>query len=422
MPIRATGYSRKSAADLLRGEDGVLRLSKPYLKQLCKEMEQYTTPNLNDQLYLHFKGFQRLEALEEYTGLRCLWLEGNGLSKLENLETLTELRGLYCQQNCIRVIENIEKLTLLDTLNLSNNSVSKIEGLEFNTALTTLNLAHNHISDIESLRGLLDCPSIRIVDLSNNTIADPDVLTVFEQMPELRVLNVMGNEFIRKIPHYRKTMIVRCKNLSYLDDRPIFPKERVCAEAFMEGGRQAEREAREKFVQAEREREARGIQHLLDIQARARQEAALGIDGDADRTDSEAEDEDVNENKPKDLPNIYDQMSGNIPQNLSAWEPAPDIESYNPEEAITGPKAADIDLFDDDDEYEMEPIETIRPLNRMTITCQDSDSEEDEDDDIANIPALECVDLETGEVSLGDAKPQAKKLIEVIGDDVYDLD
>lgn len=74
-------------------------------------------------------------------------------------------------------------------------------------------------------------------------------------MPELRVLNVMGNEFIRKIPHYRKTMIVRCKNLSYLDDRPIFPKERVCAEAFMEGGRQAEREAREKFVQAERERE-----------------------------------------------------------------------------------------------------------------------------------------------------------------------
>lgn len=48
--------SRRSAQELLRDEDGDLNLSKEYLKQLCKEMKQYTTPYLNDQLYLHFKG------------------------------------------------------------------------------------------------------------------------------------------------------------------------------------------------------------------------------------------------------------------------------------------------------------------------------------------------------------------------------
>jgi dynein assembly factor 1 len=45
----------------------------------------YTTPSLNDCLYLHYKGFDRIENLEEFTGLKVIYLEGNGLGKIEGL-------------------------------------------------------------------------------------------------------------------------------------------------------------------------------------------------------------------------------------------------------------------------------------------------------------------------------------------------
>lgn len=43
------------------------------------------TPELNEVLYLHYKGFTNISNLEKYTGLKTIWLEHNAITKIENI-------------------------------------------------------------------------------------------------------------------------------------------------------------------------------------------------------------------------------------------------------------------------------------------------------------------------------------------------
>ena len=255
------GNYRSNAFMKKEPEEHQNRITKEFIKKLLRsDMKQYyCTPSLNDILYLHYKGFDAIENLEEFTELKVLYIEGNAIGKIENLGFCNKLKCLYLQENLVRKIENLENLEDLVSLNLSDNLIEVIEGLGNNQKLENLQLKRNRIGihglvDIEHLRQL---KSVGALDISNNAI-DCDnyeeFISILEDMTSLAVLYLQNNPICKKIPNYRKTLTVKLKNLKYLDDRPIFPEERRFAEAFYTGGIEAEKIERQKFKDEEEEK------------------------------------------------------------------------------------------------------------------------------------------------------------------------
>jgi len=255
-----------------------MQIDQKYLKKLCRDQNLYSTPELNDKLYLHYKGFPRIENLEAYTGLKVLYFEGNGFSRIEGLDHQPELRSLYLQENLIETIENLSNVPLLHTLNLNQNQIDRIEFGKLSPLknLNTLLLSQNRLRSLEALKGLIDCPSISVLDISRNHIEDIAIVDLLEEcLPNLRVLYLKENPVVSQIPSYRKTIISRLKNLTYLDERPVDNDERRTSEAWARGGSEAEREER-KLIRSEQEsRELRNFQLFEDMIARARLECGL---------------------------------------------------------------------------------------------------------------------------------------------------
>uniref|UniRef100_A0A3Q3MPZ6 Uncharacterized protein n=1 Tax=Mastacembelus armatus TaxID=205130 RepID=A0A3Q3MPZ6_9TELE len=189
--------------------------------------------------------------------------------RIENLDAQTDLRCLFLQQDLIHKLENLEPLKKLCSLNVSNNYILTIDNIGCLPDLSTLQIAHNKLETLKDIEHLRQCRAISVLDMSHNLLNDPEIIRVLEVMPELRVLNLMGNEVVKKIPHYRKTMTVRLKQLTFLDGRPVFPKDMACAEAWALGGLEAERKEREQWETRER----RNLQDSLDGLAMIRKKA-----------------------------------------------------------------------------------------------------------------------------------------------------
>lgn len=242
-----------------------------WLKQHCKENGGYGTPSLNDKLYLHFQGFDRIQNLEAYTGLKSLFLEGNGLEDLEGLQECKELRCLFAQQNMITSIPESLPVSL-STLHVSNTNLSRIENVARLVDLQTLQASKCKLKTLDSITELKHCAQLSTVDLQQNEIdGDPDsMVALFQSMPKLACLYLQGNPIVSSVRQYRKRMIASVPTLAYLDDRPVFELERVCAEAWAVGGLDAEKAARKAFKDEEEAKQKRDHQYLADLREKSK--------------------------------------------------------------------------------------------------------------------------------------------------------
>ena len=113
-------------------------------------------------------------------------------------------------------------------------------------------LAKNKISSVDDLRDILNMPTVSVLDIQNNQIEgnQDEIIDLFSKAKSIKVLYFKGNDVIRKINQYRRTMIVKITSLMYLDDRPIKEEDRLGAIAYFEGGHPAEAKARKEYIEA----------------------------------------------------------------------------------------------------------------------------------------------------------------------------
>ncbi|KAG2437441.1 hypothetical protein HXX76_006091 [Chlamydomonas incerta] len=166
---------------------------------------------------------------------------------------LVNLRCLYLGKNMIHSTFGLQALTNLETLDLADNMISTITDLSKLPQLKTLNISGNRLATIDDIRDLAGCSQLQSLDMASNRLEAPEVVDFVAGLP-LLYLKLMGNPCVSNYRHYRKTLLARMPALNYLDDSPVFPKDRRLAQAFVDGGGvEAERAMRETIRREEEE-------------------------------------------------------------------------------------------------------------------------------------------------------------------------
>ncbi|MCO5562579.1 hypothetical protein L7F22_016207 [Adiantum nelumboides] len=168
-----------------------------------------------------------------------------------------------------------------------DSGIRQVKGLAGCPMLRQLNISGNYVRTEDDVLHLLvgavgacfqsykGCETLQSLDISNNKIDDQDALKVVRKL-SLSLLRMNGNPVVSKARYYRKATIVSIPMLNYLDDSPVFAKERRLAEAWEMGGTDAEKAMRDTIKSEEaleRESHSRAFEDML-AKAKAESEEA----------------------------------------------------------------------------------------------------------------------------------------------------
>lgn len=253
-------------------------LTPQQLVATCKATSGYSTPHLNDKLYLHYKKLTHLRNLEPYTGVVVLYAEGNQLQECSGLEGPSQtLKCLYLQQNSISDLSGLAICTQLTTLNLASNMLTSLTSAvpwSNMQSLHTLNLASNQLKSVAELQGLLQCrQSLSCLDLSYNQLSatsDTDVQQLYDFLtafPSLKILYLHHNPLCQTLPAYRKTLTAKLLHLTYLDERPVTDNDHRLAVAYVSGGMESEQRERRVIAEEVRQSESQRMRNVCELVA-----------------------------------------------------------------------------------------------------------------------------------------------------------
>ena len=236
-----------------KNEKGIYIITEKYACDLSEYNGHYSIPKFIGTLHLHFKGFQKIQSLENFINLQILYLENNCISRIEGLDKLINLKCLFLMNNFIDEIDGLNFNTNLVLLNLSHNKLKEIKNIKHLVNLQTLTLDNNlieQVNDLEEIRGM---DSLSVLGINDNLINEPVtanqvlLLDLLKSLTSLKVFYFKGNDIVRKILNYRKLLIKELTNLTYLDDKPVDECERLSIEGFWKGGLAEEKRIRNEY-------------------------------------------------------------------------------------------------------------------------------------------------------------------------------
>ncbi|KAM4874370.1 leucine-rich repeat and guanylate kinase domain-containing protein [Thomomys bottae] len=202
----------------------------PYLLELNASQNKLTTffdfkpPKNLKKVDFSFNQISEMCDLSAYHALTKLILDNNEIEEITGLEMCNSLTHLSLANNKISVINGLNMLPI-KILCLNNNQIEKITGLENLKTLQNLDLSHNQIS---SLQGLENHDLLEVLDLEDNKVAQLSEIEYIENLPILRILNLLRNP-IQDKTDYWLFVIFMLLQLTELDQKKIEVEEKVAA-------------------------------------------------------------------------------------------------------------------------------------------------------------------------------------------------